>query len=320
MSSKNLGRKLGKREKAIKIANVVLREIGKGIGVIGGAKRNGEKGIIRETDRTLLNKEGLCYPHRAKEINGIDIKEYDIPYRVPPEIIKKIIPDISYISGLSVANPLARVAMHKFPIDEINEVTLGEIIKKAKVPIVVDILSSSKERYYQQRVEDFRVSLDRPHWVLRIVNFDYPWITKGKDGNVKKLSLGRIKNYLSRVFVPEATGIEWVIDYGILALLPNPSDEDRKVVLVGGAHWLSTFTLNAMLYLVERIPELNLEIEGAIDSMRWLFDAVYNRIEFFEAIFRVTDSCFRRRRKIDIDPIGLFTLDHSNEKIMEKES
>lgn len=316
MFSEKLMKELGKKEKAARMANAILKEVKKGVGVIGGTKRKNDRRIIRESDRTLLNKNGLCYLHRARGINPVEIEEYDIPYRASPEMIKKIMPEVSYISGLSIANPVARLLMHDFSLERINEVTLEEIVKNARVPIVVDILWSEKERYWQQKVEDFRVSLDRPHWILKIVDLDSPWITKGKDGKAKELSSLKKKKYLSKIFVPEATGVEWVVDYGILAFLPNPVTS-KKVAVVGGSHWLSTFALNAMLYLVERIPEMNTEIEGSVDSMIWLFDAVWSKVEFFEAIFRVTDN-FGRKRKISIDPIGLFVLDPRS--IMEKDS
>ncbi len=324
MFSENLNGKLGKRERAVKIANVILREISKGKGVIGGTKRKSEKNIIRETDRTLIGRNGLCGKHRGRQLIEIDIEEYDLAYRVSSKKIRKILPDVSYVSGLGMANPVARFLMYEFSLEKINSVTLKELVVSPRVPVVSDTQEGNKEKWYSYKVEDFRVILERPNWILRVVNYDfpemnYPWITKGKDGIERRIPEEKAKRYLTRTFVPVATGTEWVVDYGILALLPDPFNSGRKIVLVGGAHWLSTFALNAMLYLVERVPELNLEIEGVIDSMRWLFDAVYGKVEFFEAIFRVTDSYFGRRRKIDIDPVGLFNMDHSSEKIMERD-
>lgn len=311
MLPNNLNRKDGTRhQKAVKMANELLREIQQGIGVVGGTKRKGDKGTIRETDRALL--KGLSSKHRDKQLPEVDIEEFDLPYKTDPKKIEEIFPDISYISGLSIANPAARLTMHKVLPEDVSIVTLEELVNSPRVPVIADVLES-KEKWYSYKAEDFRVTLDRPHWILKIVNYDfpemgYPWITKGKDGNMRIIPPEKSKKYLTRELVPVATGTEWIVDYGILARLPNPFNPQKRLVLAGGSHWLSTFAINSMLYLVKRISEMNTELEGAVDSMSFLFDALNNsKGKPFMAVFRITDNYFPRMRKIEISPLGVFT-------------
>ncbi len=307
-------KRISKTTKAIKMANEIIKHIQQGIGVIGGTVKRRERKIIRETDRTLMSRKSLCYIHRNPQISPIDILEYNLPYQTPPESLEKIFPQISYVSGLAIANPIARYLMYEFEIERINEETLGELVKKPKLPIIVDVEPTNNEKIYWLKAEDFRIMTERPRWVLKIVNYEFPtmeffWIAKTKDGHFRRIPHSKAVKYLPKYFVPVANGIEWMVDYGILSILQNPFDKTKRIVLVGGAHWLSTFAVNAAILLCQRIPEKKIEIEGSIESMSWLYNVIKKKkIDYFEALFKVTDTYYSRKRKIEIDPLGLFIL------------
>lgn len=286
-----------------------------GLGVVGGTAIKKKKGFIRESDRQLVCPKGVCHIHRHPQLPSIDIVEYTIPYQMPPEAIRQILPRVSLVSGLCIANPVARYLMYNFPLEEINKISLEEALKSPRLPLIIDTEPEDISGYVK-KMEDFRVDSQRPHWIFKMANYDfshlgYPWFAKTKDGHYRKIGCKKARNFLPRYYIPVANGVEWMVDYGILTVLPNPLKKQKKMVIIGGNHWLATFALGAMVALAPRIPEENAKIEGIKQSMAWLYKIIQReQIENFQALIRVTDTFYPERdHRIDLDILGVFSLD-----------
>ncbi|MCK4592645.1 hypothetical protein KAT63_04380 [Candidatus Parcubacteria bacterium] len=300
---------------ALRIARRFSKILECGTGVIGGtvSERNELLNTIRPSDKCLVSAEGLCNKHHHRHLPDVGIIECEIAYKSDLEFLKKILSEVSYVSGLSVANIVTRLLMHGMPLKDLNSASFAEVKNTPLLPIVVWPERNTPQEMYSMPIEDFRVMReDRPDWCLwrSPVAEKYGCYVRSKDGFYKKLSVDEMKKRASEFISPYAHGGEWDVDFAILAIVNNPYAKGKKIVMAGGNHWLGTFAANAMMCLVKKVPERKTIFEKTISSMAWLGEVVEREnLDNFQAIIRVTDN-FQPdgSRKIDAEVTAVFPL------------
>ena len=307
---------------ALWIARRFNRILGSGTGIIGGtvSKRDELLNTIRRSDKCLVSAEGLCNKHHHKHLFDVGIIECEIAYRSDLKFLKKILSEITYVSGLSVANIVTRLLMHGMSLEDLNSVSFAEVENMSLLPIVVWPERETPEEMYSVPIEDFRVMRkNRPKWCLRRspVAEKYGCYVPSKDGFYKKISVDEMKERASKFMSPYAHGGEWHLDFALLGIIDNPyaikdslDAEIKKIVMAGGNHWPGTFAANAMMCLVEKVPERKTVFEKTISSMAWLGEVVKREnIDNFQAVIQVTDNFLPGgKRKIDAEVTAVFPL------------
>ncbi len=145
---------------------------------------------------------------------------------------------------------------------------------------------------YEKSAEEYRVKPARPNWIIDLEPdrskvqkpFEAILIPSKKDerGYVE-LSNEQIEKYLSKQFVPSASGGEWVVDYSIFGMLENPFGDE--VLVNQGAHWLSGFGGNTLVTFAEKIPEENIEIYGVPETLSNLYRMLHGEgVKRFQSI------------------------------------
>ena len=306
-------------QSALWIARRFNKILESGIGIIGGtvSKRGESLDIIRRSDKCLVSAEGLCNKHHHKHLFDIGIVEYEIAYRSDLKFLKKILSEVSYVSGLSVANIVTRLLMHGMSLEDLNTSSFAEVKNTSLLPMVVWPERETPEEMYSVPIEDFRVMREnRPNWCLlrSPVAEKYGCYVPSKDGSYKKISVDEMKKRASKFLSPYAHGGEWNLDFALLGIIANPyatkDDPDAEIIMTGGSHWLGTFAANAMMCLVEKVPEINTVFEETISSMAWLGEVVKReKLNNFQAVIRVTDK-FQPggNRKIGVEVTAVFPI------------
>lgn len=303
-------------KKALRMARIIHSNFEQNdIGIIGGTvkKKMGEESdFIRMSDRCLISREGLCNINRHKKLQPLLVDEYDIPYRLPVEILTKKFPHISYASGLAIANPVVRLLMYDIAIENIYDCSLNDLKNKPGLPIVNWVESETVSEMYSVSLEDLRAQEKRPAWCLQLSSMaeECNYFARSKDGYYAKLSSDKVAQYLSPIMSSYAHGIEWDTDFATLIVSTNPMYPDRKIITAGGNHWLGTLAVNALINLVKKIPQKGISFRNTMESMAWLGEVVEKEnLENFQAIFRVTDDfTLEGKHEINVYITGVFSL------------
>ena len=308
-------------QSALWIARRFSKILESGTGIIGGTvgRKDETLNTIRLSDKCLVSAEGLCNKHHHRHLPDVGITECEIAYRSDLEFLKKILSEVSYVSGLSVANIVTRLLMHGMLLEDLNSASFAEVKNTSLLPIVVWPERDTPQEMYSIPIEDFRVMQERPKWCLwrSPVAEKYGCFVPSKDGFYKKISVDEMKKRASEFMSPYAHGGEWHLDFGLLgimdnpyAIMDNPDAEIKKIVMAGGNHWPGTFAANAMMCLVKKVPERKTVFEKTISSMAWLGEVVKREnIDNFQAVIQVTDNFLPgSKRKIDAEVTAVFPL------------
>lgn len=160
-----------------------------------------------------------------------------------PEFVKNCFPKVSLVSGLDVANTFARRMMHDVQIEDLNICTFNELEEKALLPAVTGLRSEVPQEIWNIPIEEFHGwKKERPKWTLRLSKKAleceyYTWLKNGSFGLLPRDDMDKV----SGAMYPHATGIENDLDFGTLVVKTNPFSPDKKIVLIGGCHWLGTW-------------------------------------------------------------------------------
>lgn len=306
---------------ALRMARKIHKIIEQGkIGIIGGTVKEKNKetnNVIRLSDRCLFGKDGsseqgFCNKNVHFGLNPLDIQEFDIPFCFPIENLQKILSDISYASGLSVANPVVRLLMYQVLLENLYTCTLRDLEHVPRLPVFIWVEPETPIEMLSVSIEDFRVREVRPSWCLRLSSMakkcDY--FTRTKDGYHAKLSPDKIDKYLSNIALSYATGEEWHGDFATIIVTKNPLDESKKIVAAGGNHWLGTLGANAVINLVTKIPEKGIIFRNTVESMAWLGEVSEKQnLENYQVMISVTYRIgLDGKKEIDVYITGVFAL------------
>lgn len=309
------------KEMARNMAKLVHRDLGDGFGMIGGTAKTDASldDLIRDSDRCVVSKTGLCNKRRDSQVPEIRVTECDIPFKPSAEFIKANFPNVSLISGLSTANPFARKMMYDVSSEEVNTCTFKGIKNKALLPVVNWIRPEVSEDMLEIPIEEFRKwTENRPKWISIFSKKAYQlrYYTWLKNGYFGYLPPDKVKEKVSHSMYSHALGTENDLDFGMLVFTQNPFAPDKKIVLVGGNHWLGTLAISAMINLVKEMPEIGKYFKNPYRSMAWLYQVVEKeKLENFQAIFRVTESfTLEGKGEIEVYIVGVFSLDSKSEK------
>lgn len=309
-------------QSALWIARRFSKILESGIGIIGGtiSERDESLNTIRHSDRCLVSAEGLCNKHHHRHLPDVGIIECEIAYRSDLKFLRKILSEVSYVSGLSVANIVTRLLMHGMSLENLNSASFDQVKDISLLPIVVWPERGTSQEMYSIPIEDFRVMREnRPDWCLwrSPVAEKYGCFVHSKNGFYKKLSVDEMKKRASKFISPYAHGGEWDTDFALLGIMnnpyaikDNPNVEIKKIVMAGGSHWLGTFAANAMMCLVEKVPEKKTVFKKTVSSMAWLGEVVRReKLDNFQAIIRVTDNFqLDESREIDTEVTAVFPI------------
>ncbi|MCK4799645.1 hypothetical protein KAS31_01585 [Candidatus Parcubacteria bacterium] len=305
---------LEQEKSALRIARRFNKILECGTGIIGGTvgKKDGELDTIRLSDRCLVSARGVCNRHHHRHLPDVGITECDISYKPDLEFLKKIFPEISYVSGLSVANTVMRSLMHGMPFENLNSASFDEVMNTSLLPIIVWPERDTPEKMLSVPIEDFRTMReDRPKWCLRRspIAEKYGCYTCSKDGFYKKLSDDEIE-LSSEYMSPCANGVRWILDYALLGIVNNPYAAEKQIVMAGGNHWPGTFAANAMMCLVTKVPEKRTIFRNTVSSMARIAEVVEKEgLDNFQVLLRITDDIqFNGDHEINIDVISIYPI------------
>lgn len=310
-------RQQNEEKMAISMAKIIHSHLESGLGMTGGvAKENSPLDDLRRaSDRCLVSQNGFCNRRRHPQVPEICVTECDIPYMPKLEFIRNCFPEVNLISGLDVANTFARRIMHEVRLEDINTCTFNDLGDKALLPVVTGLRPEVSSEIRNVPIEEFRGwKKERPKWILKFSEKapEYKYYTWLKNGSFGHLPLEEM-NKVSSAMYPHATGIENDLDFGILVIKTNPFSPDKKIVMIGGCHWLGTLAISATINLVREMPELGngKVFKNPYRSMAWLNQlAQKGKLENFQAIFRVTESfALDGRSEVEVYPVGVFSLD-----------
>lgn len=305
-------------EMAVNMAKLFHRDLGDGLGMTGGtAKTNivNLDELIRRSDKCIVSKTGLCNKRKHLRVPEIRVTECDIPFKPSSEFIKVNFPNVRLISGLAVANTFARKVLHpELPLEELNTCTFNDIERMKSLPVINWVRPEVPESILETPIEEFRVwATSRPKWILKFSGnaLQYKYYTWAKNGYFVKLPAEDVEEKVSRSMFPHALGTENDLDFGMLVFTKNPFAPDKKIVLVGGNHWLGTLAISAMINLVKEMPEIGKYFKNPYRSMAWLWRLVEKeKLDNFQAIFRVTESfTLDGKAEVEVYIVGVFSLD-----------
>lgn len=304
-------------EMAIKMAKLIHCDLGDGLGMTGGtAKPNivNLDELIRKSDQCVVSKTGLCNKYRNPEVPEIRVTECNIPFKPSLEFIKVNFPNVRLISGLAVANTFAKKMLHPgLPLEKLNTCTFSEIEHMESLPVINWVRPEVPENILEKPIEEFRIlTTSRPKWILKMSKdaLKSKFYTWAKNGYFVKLPAKDVEEKASNSLFPHQLGTENDLDFGMLVFTKNPFAPDKKIVLVGGNHWLGTLAISAMINLVKEMPEIGKEFKNPYRSMAWLWRLVEKeKIENFQAIFRVTESLtLNGKAEVEVYIVGVFSL------------
>lgn len=303
---------------AIKIAKLIHRDMGDGLGMTGGTAKTNIVNIddlIRKSDKCIVSKTGLCNLHKHPEVPEIRATECDIPFKPSAEFVKANFPNVRLISGLAVANTFARKILHpELPLEELNTRTFNDIERMESLPVVNWVRSEVPESILETPIEEFRAwASSRPKCILKMSKsaLESKFYTWTKNGSFTSLPAKDVEEKVSGSMFPHALGTENDLDFGMLVFNQNPFAPDKKIVLVGGNHWLGTLAISAMINLVGEMPEIGKCFKNPYRSMAWLWRLVEReKLDNFQAIFRVTESfTLDGKAEVEVYIVGVFSLD-----------
>ena len=289
------------------------------IGVVGGTERNEEatneqKGkALSPIDFCAIGDFGACNLFRDPRLPEIKIPVYNAVFDSPGEVLAQEIASKNlYLSGGFIANKATALAMSKILPEDINEISIEELIATSTVPATFDIAPLEVQRGdYEVSREAFRKGLGR-NWILKVVNPEARYFLPTITGlGYIQLEPEKVKKYL-KAFIPSANGADWPVDFGALAKVPHPANHELEAVGAWGCHKWGTFALNAAMMLAHEMPTIKTRMSGINETMSFLYDVVkgenLKHYEMIVAVFNRQIVSKKFTRELTIAPVGIFEV------------
>ncbi|MCK4592646.1 hypothetical protein KAT63_04385 [Candidatus Parcubacteria bacterium] len=284
------------------------------VGIVGGTERAAETSgqeeeALSPVDFCLVGDFGLCNVHKSLELNEVNIKTFNAVYGSSGKVLEEEMANRHiYQSGGFIANPSCALTMADILPERINDATIEELIKNSRVPVTFDIapLEIQPEDYQKSR-EEFRKGSGR-NWILRVVNPQARYFVPTNEG-YKQLDPEKVEQYV-KAWIPDANGTDFLVDYGILAKVPNPVSLKYDVLGCWGCHKWGTLAWNAAIMMTEEMPEI--KVRGINETLAFMRDVIKGEsLQHYEVIATVLNrppTPDRDYRELTIAPVGIFEV------------
>lgn len=275
--------------------------------VVGGTTWDGRgdaETALRPVDRCAI--DGQCHENRHAAVDEIDVDVYEAVHGTDGAALSEALDgrDV-YVSGGTISNPYARLVNTSIAPADIDEVTVGDMVRERRFPATFsleplrdrDLLDMPVGGFvdamaaYDTPAEAYRVDPDRPNWVVdvdtgteRTPAFEDIFVPSA-DGERGYTALdgAQREGWISQQYVPVASGDNWVNDYGVLGMVPHPTDDAHDVLVSSGAHWLATRGANSMLSYATDLGETR--IDGNRTALSTLYDITENEgVDHYQAV------------------------------------
>ncbi len=290
------------------------------IAITGGTKSEDVPQEYRKKALTPIDScavEGKCNLNKHPDLEQITVRNYKVNYNTPPdELMKEAKGNHVFVSGGTIANPYSRFLYTNVEPDNLNTITIRELIKNRTYPATFALepqresqtLESALEdiiknlNVYDMSAENYRLKPDRPNWIIDmetdIDKVEHPYdvilVPDDKDERgYKELNQVQIEKYISKQYVPAANGDNWIVDYGILGKHENRTDSSKEVLANMGSHWLAGFGGNTLITFANHIPEdeegKQIDIYGNPETLSTLYRMLNEEnIDAYQAIICTT--------------------------------
>ena len=285
------------------------------IGIVGGTQRT-EKvteeqrdQVLSPIDACLLGDLGFCNIHKNSELDRIDIRTFNAIYESSGSELEKAMANTDiYESGGSIANEACASTMARIPTKYINYVTIADLIESSSVPVTFDIAPLEVQSGdYEKSREEFRKGSGR-NWILQVVNFQERYFVPTNEG-YKQLDPEKVEQYV-KAWTPDANGIDFLVDYGALAMVPNPVSPEYDVLGGWGCHRWGTLAWNAAMMMAEEMP--GIKVRGINETLAFMYDVIKGEsLQHYEVIATVLNrppAPGRDYRELTIAPVGIFEV------------
>lgn len=308
-------------EKAFKMAQKINEFLQQSnvIGIVGGTERNKEatdeqkEKALSPIDYCAVGDFGACNRFRDPRLPEVKIPVYNAVFGSSGEkLAKEIAGKNLYESGGYIANMASAATMAKIDPVNINEVTVRELILQSTVPATFDIAPLEiQPGDYEISREAFRKGAGR-NWILKVVNPEARYFLPTLTGSgYTQLEPEKVKKYL-KAWVPSATGTDWIVDFGALAMVPHPITYWLEAIGTWGCHKWGTFALNAAIMLAHEMPTIKTRVVGINETMSFLYDVVVGEnLKYYEMIVAVLNRQIvseKFTRELTIAPVGIFEV------------
>lgn len=288
------------------------------IGVVGGTERAEEASkqqhqqVLSLIDFCLVENFGVCNQFKDSRLLSINMPTYNAVFDSSGEqLASEIAGKHLYLSGGFIANKATALAMSGILPKDINEISIEELIATSIVPVTFDIASLEVQKGdYDVSREAFRKGRGR-NWTLKVVDPEARYFLP-MAGKYIQLEQEKVRKYI-KAWTPSATGTDWIIDFGVLAKVPHPTDHDElEAIGVWGCHKWGTFVLNAAMMLAHEMPTIKTRVIGINETMSFLYDVVIaENLKHYEMIVAVLNRQIVSEeftRELIIAPVGIFEV------------
>lgn len=281
------------------------------IGIVGGTERTGEQEgeALSSIDFCLVGDFGLCNVDRNSELDEVNIDTFNAIYESSGSELEKAMANTNiYESGGSIANEACASTMARVPTKYINYVTIAELIENSSVPAAFDIAPLEVQSGdYQIPREEFRKGFGR-NWILRVVNSQERYFVPTNKG-YEQLDPKKVERYV-KAWIPDANGTDFLVDYGALAMVPNPVSPEYDVLGCWGCHRWGTLAWNAAIMMAEEMP--GIKVRGINETLAFMHDVIKGEsLQHYEMIATVLNrppALGRSYRELTIAPVGIFEV------------
>lgn len=308
-------------EKAFKMAkeiNEFLQQTDV-IGIVGGTERSKEatekqrQQALSPIDYCVVEDFGACNKFKDSRLLSINIPVFNAVFDSSgKQLANEIAGKHLYLSGGFIANKATASVMATMSQERINEITVGELIARATVPVTFDIAPLEiQPGDYETSREAFRKGSGR-NWILKVVNPGARYFLPTPTGSgYTQLEPEKVRKYL-KAWIPSATGTDWIVDFGALAKVPHPANHGLEAIGAWGCHKWGTFALNAAMMLAHEMPTIKTRVVGINETMSFLYDVVTcENLKHYEMIVAVLNRQIvsgQFTRELTLAPVGLFEV------------
>ena len=284
------------------------------IGIVGGTERAVETTekqgqALSLVDFCLVGGFGFCNEKRNPRLDEVSIKTFNAVYESSGSDLERAMAGTNiYESGGPIANKACASTMARVPTKYINYVTIAELIENFSVPVAFDIapLEVHPDDYEKSR-EAFRKGPGK-NWILRVVNPTARYFVPTIEG-YEQLDPEKVEQYV-KAWIPDANGIDFLVDYSILAKVPNPVSPEYDVLGCWGCHRWGTLAWNAAIMMAEEMP--GIKVRGINETLAFMHDVIKGEsLQHYEMIATVLNrppAPGRSYRELTIAPVGIFEV------------
>lgn len=285
------------------------------IGIVGGTERakkateKQRKQVLSSIDFCLVGDFGLCNVNRNSELDEVNIDTFNAIYESSGSELEKAMANTNiYESGGSIANEACASTMARVSTKYINYVTIAELIENSSVPAAFDIAPLEVQPGdYQIPREEFRKGSGK-NWILRVVNSQERYFVPTNEG-YEQLDSKKVERYV-KAWIPDANGTDFLVDYGALAMVPNPVSPEYDVLGCWGCHRWGTLAWNAAIMMAEEMP--GIKVRGINETLAFMHDVIKGEsLQYYEVIATVLNRPpvpGRSYRELTIAPVGIFEV------------